>query len=81
MVSRFCVRPTSKRWFLKSVQVTTKHVPFDAMVESMWTLHPSYIHVLHWSLKHSVKQTWTGSAFSTNESARSAMVTGSQSRV
>ena len=30
MVSRFCVRPTSKRWFLKVVQVTMKHDPFDA---------------------------------------------------
>ena len=31
MVSRFCVRPTSKRWFLKVVQVTMKQDPFDAM--------------------------------------------------
>jgi hypothetical protein len=31
MVSRFCVRPTSKRWFLEIVQVTTKLDPFDAM--------------------------------------------------
>jgi hypothetical protein len=31
MVFRFCVRPTSKRWFLKIVQVTMKHDPFDAM--------------------------------------------------
>jgi hypothetical protein len=30
MVSRFCVRPTSKRWFLKIVQVAMKHDPFDA---------------------------------------------------
>ena len=44
-------------------------------------LHPSCIHILHWSLKRSVKRTWTGSTFSTNESAWSAMVTGSQSRV
>ena len=29
-VSRFCVRPTSKRWFLKIVQVTMKRDPFDA---------------------------------------------------
>ena len=26
-----CVRPTSKSWFLKSIQVTMKHDPFDAM--------------------------------------------------
>ena len=32
MVSRFCVRPTSKRWFLKKVHVTMKHDPFDAHV-------------------------------------------------
>jgi hypothetical protein len=31
MVSRFCVGPTSKRWFLQIVQVTMKHDPFDAM--------------------------------------------------
>ena len=47
----------------------------------MWTLHPLCIHILHWSLKGSVKRTWTGSDFSTNESAWSAMVTGSQSHV
>jgi hypothetical protein len=32
----FCVRPTSKRWFLKIIQVTMKHDPFHVM----WTLHP-----------------------------------------
>jgi hypothetical protein len=31
MVSWFCVRPTSKRWFKKKIQVTMKHDPFDAM--------------------------------------------------
>jgi hypothetical protein len=31
MVSWFCVRPTSKRRFLKIVQVTMKHDPLDAM--------------------------------------------------
>jgi hypothetical protein len=31
MVSRLCVRPTSKRWFLNFVQVTMKHDPFDVM--------------------------------------------------
>ena len=31
MVSQFCVRPTSKRWFLKIVQVTMKHDPFDTV--------------------------------------------------
>jgi hypothetical protein len=36
VVSRFCVRPTSKRWFLKKeVKVTMKHDSFDAMYESM----------------------------------------------
>jgi hypothetical protein len=43
--------------------------------------HAPY-YILRWSLKHSVKQTWTGSTFSTNESASRVMrVTGSQSRV
>ena len=31
MVCQFCVRPTSKRWFLQIVQVTMKHGPFDTM--------------------------------------------------
>jgi hypothetical protein len=31
MVSWFCGRPTFKRCFLKIVQVTMKHDPFDAM--------------------------------------------------
>ena len=31
MVSSFCIRPTYKRWFLKLIQVTMKHDPFDAM--------------------------------------------------
>ena len=32
MVSQwFFVRPTFKRWFLKIIQVTMKHDPFDAM--------------------------------------------------
>jgi hypothetical protein len=35
IVSRFCVRPTSKRWVLKIVRVTMKHDPFDAMWEPM----------------------------------------------
>ena len=31
VVSRCCVRPTSKRWFLKIVQVTMKRDLFDVM--------------------------------------------------
>ena len=31
MVSRFCVGPTSKGWFLKTLQVIMKRDPFDAM--------------------------------------------------
>ena len=31
MVSQFCVGPTSKRWFLKTFQVTMKHGLCDAM--------------------------------------------------
>ena len=41
VVSRFCVRPTFKKWFLKSIQVTVKYDPFDAK----WTLHPFCIHI------------------------------------
>ena len=42
MVSqRFCVRPTSKRWFSKTVQATMKYDPFDATHESTQTSHPS----------------------------------------
>ena len=44
-------------------------------------IHLAFTYILRWSLERSVKRTWTGSAFSTNESAWSAMVTGSQSRV
>ena len=44
-------------------------------------IYPSFIHILQCSLKRSVKRTWTGSASSTNESAWSEMVMGSQSRV
>ena len=55
--------------FWKIVQVTMKHDPFGAMSETMQTLHPSCIHTLRWSLKRSVKRTWTSYAFSTNESA------------
>ena len=40
------------------------------------------MHILRWSLKRSVKWTWTGSAFSTIESAWSVIIiTGSWSRV
>ena len=69
MVSRFCVRPTSKRWFLKITQVTVKHDPFDAIT---YSVGPSSV---VWS------GTWTSSAFSTNESPWNVMVTGSRSRV
>ena len=82
MVSRFRVGPISKRWFLKKSKW-----PWN-MIHSMTCRSPSrlYIHLaftysLRWSLKRSVKRTWTGSAFSTNESAWSVMVTGSQSHV
>ena len=80
MVSQFCVRPTSKRWFLKIIQVTVKHDLFDAMYDFI-DLHPFCIHILRWSLKRSMKRTWTSSTFFTNESAWSVLVTGSQSRV
>ena len=31
MVFQLCVEPTSKRWFLKTIQVTMKHDPFNVM--------------------------------------------------
>jgi hypothetical protein len=44
---RFCVRPASKRWFLKTTQVTMKHCPFwchvGTHVDSTSSLH-SHIH-------------------------------------
>ena len=43
-------------------------------------IHLALAYTLCWSLKRSVERTWTGSAVSTNESAWSVMVTGSQSR-
>ena len=81
MVSRFCDRPTFKRSFFKNS-------PSDHETWSIWChvgihvdLHPSWIHMFGWSLKRCIKQTWTGSTFSTNESPCSAMDKGSQSRV
>ena len=44
-------------------------------------IHLAFTYILCWSLKRSVKRTWTGSAFSTNERAWSAMVMGPQSLV
>jgi hypothetical protein len=82
MVSRFCVRLTSKGWFLKIVQG-----PWN-MIHLMPCRNPCRlyihlaVHILLWSLKRSVKKwTWTGAAFSTNESAWGVLVMGSQSRV
>jgi len=81
MVYRFCVKPTSTRLFLKAVQVTMKHNPFDAIGKFMYTLHPPCIRWIRWFLECNVKRTWTGSAFSTNEGGWSAMVMGRQSHV
>ena len=81
MASQFCVRRTSKRWFLKIVQVTMRHDPLMSCRNPCRLYIHLVVHKLHSSLKHSVRQTWTSSAFSTNESAWSVMVTGSQSRV
>ena len=44
-------------------------------------IHLAFTYILCWSLKHSVKWSWTSSTFSANDSVWSAMVTGSQSRV
>jgi hypothetical protein len=81
MVSRFCVRPTSKKWFLKIVQVTMKHDPIRCHVGS----HVDFTSILH---AHTLlvppsSIMWSSEldTFSTNESAWSVMVTGSPSRV
>ena len=44
-------------------------------------VHLVFTYSIYWSLKLSVKRTWTGSAFSTNESAWSLMVSWALSRV
>ena len=44
-------------------------------------IHLAFTYILCWSLQCSVERTWMGSAFSTNESAWSVIVTGSQSCV
>ena len=31
MVSQFCIRPTTKEWFLRIVQAIMKHDPFDVV--------------------------------------------------
>ena len=69
--SRFCDRPTYKRWFLKIVQVTMKHDP---------RIHVDFTSILH-SHTPSAPQVWSrlGLArnFSTNESTWSVMVISS----
>jgi hypothetical protein len=35
VVSRFCVKHASQKWFLKMIRVTMKHDLIDAMWESM----------------------------------------------
>jgi hypothetical protein len=44
LVSWFCVRPTSERWFLKIVQVTMKHDPLDAIYVG---IHVDFASILH----------------------------------
>ena len=38
MVTQFCIRPTSKRWFLRIVQVIMKHDPFAGIHEDFYIL-------------------------------------------
>ena len=80
MVSWFCVRPTFQ-------EVVFGNNPTDYETWAIWChvgiyVEFNYIHLAVTccvsSLEGSVKRTWTGSAFSTNESAWSVMVTGSQ---
>ena len=55
-------------WSLDLQEVVFENSPGDHETQSIrcqcripWTLHPSCIHLLRWSLERSVKQTWTGS--------------------
>ena len=60
------------------------HTWWNRINQQLWAFRvpwsPSFA-FLCWSLKRSVKRTWTGSAFSTNESAWSVVVMGWQSHV
>ena len=81
MVSQFCVRPTSKKWFWKESKCSWN------MVRLMPCRNPCglYNHLAFTLLVGPSSVVWSelgpGSAFSTNESAWSALVTGPQSRV
>ena len=84
MISRFCVKPTSKRWFSKNnpSDHETWSIQYHVRIHPCrLSIHLAFTYILRWSLKRRVKQTWTGSAVSTNESAWCVMVTGPQSRV
>ena len=82
VVSWFCVRPTSKRWVLKIVQVTMKHDPLlmPCRIPCRLCIHLAFTYSVGPS---SVMWSEIGPAppFPTSESAWSVMVTGSQSRV
>ena len=72
IVSWFCVRPTSKRWFLKVFQWLWNMIHLiPCRNPCRLYIHLAFTYSLRWSLKHRVMQTWTGSAFSTNEMATS----------
>ena len=69
-------------------EVVFENNPSDHETWSIWChvgIHVDFTSILYsillWSLKCCVKQTWTGSTISTNESAWSLMVTGNQCRV
>ena len=85
MVSRSYIGTISKRWFLKNRPNDHETWSTWCHVETHVGIHVNfYIHLACTNFvgpwKHSVKRNWTGSAFSTNESASSAIVTGSQSQ-
>ena len=79
MISWFCIRCTFKRRFLNIVQVPMETRPIRCHVG----IHVDSTSISHsrWYVKFSVTGTWTSSVFSTNESAWSGMLTGSQSHV
>ena len=59
----------------------TRYIGCHVGIHVDFTIHLAFTYFICRSLRRSVKQTWTSSAFSTNGSAWSVMVMGSQSRV
>ena len=81
MISQFRVSPTSKKWYLKTIQMTIKHDQFNFMYVYSRRLYIHIAFTIYVGPSTSMKWTWTSSAFSTNDSAWSVMVMGSHTHV